>query len=295
MIEAIENTYIAFRKAIDLMVLNTTCQCNACANISSLDLKFFVHYGTFAIQHIRNHNELIGNDVNLIHCLLKNHISEKIGARAYTLITNKAIQQLDLEEISETMTPHVERYEEHGEVQVWVQDMHPVWERKKNTNQINLPPEKVFAQSEIDFNMSPEQLWHYLTLPKFQNMLYRTDRIEVTNRSGGRIAPGSVYQCYHGDEIIPVTIHEWNPFKGMMTQLLVPIPIPDTTFLIELQLTPTEHGSRLHELVSKPTSPLLGRVLVFLMMPKLIKQGKQDYLKFKSQIERDLLEKEVPP
>ncbi len=34
--EIIENTYVDFRKAIELMVLNNSCQCNACANVSGL-------------------------------------------------------------------------------------------------------------------------------------------------------------------------------------------------------------------------------------------------------------------
>ena len=32
-VELIEDTYVAFRRAIDLMVVNTTCECNACRNI----------------------------------------------------------------------------------------------------------------------------------------------------------------------------------------------------------------------------------------------------------------------
>ena len=49
LVEMIEGPYVAFRRAIEQMVLNTTCQCNACANISTLDLKFLVHHGTFSI------------------------------------------------------------------------------------------------------------------------------------------------------------------------------------------------------------------------------------------------------
>jgi hypothetical protein len=95
-IELIEDTYIAFRKAIERMVLNNTCQCNACANISNLDLKFFLHFGTFAIQRIRDHDELVGSDVLLIHRLLKNHVQEKTGLQAYCLYTEAAINQLGL-------------------------------------------------------------------------------------------------------------------------------------------------------------------------------------------------------
>ena len=58
LLETIENTYVDFRKAIELMVLNNSCQCNACANVSSLDLKFFVHFGSFVLQKIGDHDEL---------------------------------------------------------------------------------------------------------------------------------------------------------------------------------------------------------------------------------------------
>ena len=68
-VEMIENTYVAFRRAIDLMVMNNTCKCNACANISTLDLKFFIHHGTYGIQRLGGHDELVGSDVNLIHRL----------------------------------------------------------------------------------------------------------------------------------------------------------------------------------------------------------------------------------
>jgi hypothetical protein len=84
-VEMLEDTYVAFRKALERMILNTTCRCNACANLSSLDLKFFCHFGAFGIQRIGDRQELVGSDVNLIHRLLKNHVAEKPGFRAYTL------------------------------------------------------------------------------------------------------------------------------------------------------------------------------------------------------------------
>ena len=82
-IEIMEDTYITFRKAIDRLVLNNTCGCNACANISSLDLKFFIHYGTFGFQRISDFDELVGNDINLLHRLLKNSVTEETGFQAY--------------------------------------------------------------------------------------------------------------------------------------------------------------------------------------------------------------------
>ena len=48
-VELIEQTYVDFKWAIELMVMNTSCECNACANINALDLKFFVHHGEFIL------------------------------------------------------------------------------------------------------------------------------------------------------------------------------------------------------------------------------------------------------
>ena len=48
-VESVERLYVAFRSALETMVLNTTCQCNACVNISSLGLKIVMHCGEYAI------------------------------------------------------------------------------------------------------------------------------------------------------------------------------------------------------------------------------------------------------
>ena len=69
LVETIVSTYLAFRQALERMVINTTCTCNACRNIPNLDLKFFVHYGPFMNQYLGSHIELVGADVNLVHRL----------------------------------------------------------------------------------------------------------------------------------------------------------------------------------------------------------------------------------
>ena len=94
LVELIEATYVAFRRAIELMVMNNTCQCAACANVSTLDLKFIVHHGTFAQQELRGQAELVGTNVTLVHRLMKNHVKEKTGIAAYASYTDAAIQRL---------------------------------------------------------------------------------------------------------------------------------------------------------------------------------------------------------
>ena len=57
------------------MVFNTTCECNACANIGTLDLKFFVHHGTFSIQKLSTQEELVGHEIHTPDT--KNEVKER--------------------------------------------------------------------------------------------------------------------------------------------------------------------------------------------------------------------------
>jgi Protein of unknown function (DUF2652) len=259
-VEMIEDTYVAFRKAIELMVLNNTCRCSACANIANLDLKFFVHYGSFTIQELDRHNELLGPDVIVIHRLLKNHVTEATGLGAYTLYTDAAIKRLGIEAITETMLAHSEAYEHIGKINTWIQDMHPVWDKKQNEARITIAADDVLVYEEAEFPLPAEALWDIVSDPDYRATLLHTARQEVLNRQGGRIAPGSVYQCFHGDSRVTLqTILEWQPFEQMTTEDTT--PVPHTTVLINIKLSPTNKGTLLAITCSKLRGPWLYRTI----------------------------------
>jgi hypothetical protein len=108
------------------MVLNTTCTCNACANLSALDLKFVVHHGDFAISEMAGNQELIGPNVNLVFRLAKNRIREILGFTAYIAYTTHAVAALELPEFAVTLAPLTADTDEFGSVQLLVADMRPV-------------------------------------------------------------------------------------------------------------------------------------------------------------------------
>ena len=285
-IEKIEDTYVTFRKAIERLVLNNTCRCNACANISSLDLKFFIHYGTFGIQRISDYDELVGNDINLLHRLLKNRVTVETGFRAYALYTEAAFRQLDIEDLEESMMLHIETYEYLGDVKVFVQDLHPVWEKKRSTTAVAFPYDRILDRSEVHINMPRERVWDYFTQPKFRNTLVGSDRMEIANRAHGRIAPGSVYQCYHGEKWVPQTILEWQPFERMITREVASY-FPSMSAIVEYRLDATEDGTRLTKLFSKMTGPFLWGMLIRLLAPVFRRIGKQSMEAFRLEIETD--------
>ena len=69
MMDTVESAYIAFQKRLRDIAHSTTCGCNACIRIPSLDLKFFLHDGEYVIRQIARSEELTGPDVILVHRL----------------------------------------------------------------------------------------------------------------------------------------------------------------------------------------------------------------------------------
>ena len=60
LLELIEATYVAFRDGVEAARRRTTCECNACRAIPSLDLKFLLHHGDYILQNVSGIAELVG-------------------------------------------------------------------------------------------------------------------------------------------------------------------------------------------------------------------------------------------
>ncbi len=222
LVELIEATYVEFRRALDLMVLNTSCNCLACRNIANLDLKFFVHYGTFALESLPAYTELIGTDVNLIHRLTKNSVTAKTGIHAYVLYTEAALEHLGIPEMFDQLTPHSETYEDVGQVNTYLFDMHPVWETMKHRYHTVVKPEEAAYTLEEHFPLAPVLLWEYFTKPEYRSVIFGSDSQRVEDMKEGRIADGSVYVCAHGKNILKQSIVDWHPFEQYTVKNSVP-------------------------------------------------------------------------
>ena len=222
LLDLIEATYVEFRRALDLMVLNTTCNCLACRNIANLDLKFFLHYGTFALEQLPAYTELIGTDVNLVHRLTKNSVTEKTGIHAYVLYTQAAVEQLGVAEMVEELTLHSESYGDVGDVTAYLLDMHPIWEDMKHRFHTVVTNEEAIFILERKFKQPALVVWEYLTNPKYRAILYGSDKQELKELKRGRIKQGSVYVCAHGKNQIQQTIVDWHPFEQYTIRNRVP-------------------------------------------------------------------------
>jgi class 3 adenylate cyclase len=122
LLDLVDHTYLAFRDRAESLYAQATCDCKACKAIPTLDLKFVVHYGDFIVQQVAGIKDLLGTDVNLIHRLLKNHITESTGWRGYALFTNPVVEQLQFSR--EHFFKQTESYEHLGEVETFSLNMH---------------------------------------------------------------------------------------------------------------------------------------------------------------------------
>jgi hypothetical protein len=90
------------------------CVCDACTRIDHLALKAFVHVGELAIKQVRQFEELAGDEVILVHRLMKNHVP----SREYVLLTEAARVAADLD--AGMLQSHREELEGIGETALWL-------------------------------------------------------------------------------------------------------------------------------------------------------------------------------
>ena len=271
MVETMENTYAAFRKALDLMIVNTSCTCNACRNLPNLDLKFFIHYGQFSTQRIGNYAELVGNDVNMVHRLLKNSVTDDLGISAYALYTSAVIDVFKDSEIFDLMPTHEETYRDVGKIQCFVQDMHEVWDRKKNELRVVVTEEEAMITVEVDYPVPPMILWNYITKPEYRAILYNSDYQAFENQQGGRAGIDTIYVCAHGDVKFFHTILDWQPFEQYTTNETLPFPGISENYTY--RIFPTDSGSKMVVYCGKVIGSWPLRLIAGMMAKKYIKEN----------------------
>ena len=127
----IDQTYLAFRDKALTLYAGATCPCRACRALPTLDLKFMVHHGDFIVQQVAGIKDLMGTDVNLIHRLLKNRVSESTGWKGYVLFTDPVMERMQFSR--DHLFKRCESYEHLGDVDIYCMDMHVRYEEMKSS------------------------------------------------------------------------------------------------------------------------------------------------------------------
>lgn len=211
MLEFIESVYVAFRDRQVTMRRKTTCTCNACQNIPTLDLKFITHHGDYVVQHVANSRELIGSDVNLIHRLSKNHVKETTGWRAYLMITKKCCDHLSLS--LENAHVQIEEYEHLGEVKTYNINLHDRYKEITDERRVVVSDAEADLTLRIDFPVPAHVAWEWTQDPAKRNIWSPGVTWSAGERPRGRTGVGASNHCAHGLEMSSEVALDWRPFE----------------------------------------------------------------------------------
>lgn len=259
-VDSVERLYTSFASALETMVLNTTCQCNACVNINTLGLKIVMHCGEFALSSIGGRETLTGPDVILIHRLLKNNVIADTGISDYLFVTEACVADLGIEAIVSGWTPHSERYELVGRVSGYVSSLQDMHQFKRSQNEDKVVERDAWFTVQAHTSAPVGIVWDHMIDP-----IKRTDWIdandsELKGTQEGRIGPGTEYHCAHGPNndiaiiaIIDMRVHEY------MTQT-APFG-PGVAFKWTDYVVPSGEGARVISIAGPPFDVESGETL----------------------------------
>lgn len=211
LLAALDASYGSFMRRRRTIALRTTCACDACARIPTLDLKFAVHHGEFIEHVVAGREEVVGSDVVLVHRLLKNDVPAALGTSAYALLTAAAVERLGLDARSLDLAPHSERFEGVGEVAGWVCDMGARWEAASEREPVEVRSEDAAIDLAQRCEAPRHAVWEALVDPAMQ-MRWRSGASAVENVAGPERGVGARTHCVHGSQTFDQEILDWRPF-----------------------------------------------------------------------------------
>lgn len=221
--DSIEQAYFAFRRRLRSIKQANSCECQACRQMQSLDVKFVVHHGEFIRQKMAGREELAGKDVILIHRLLKNDVGKTFGPHAYALYSDACVKALAIDPAAQGLSEHIEEIEHIGQTKCWVSDLEQAWRREIDTVRSLVPRAEVFKLIERDFAAPRQVMWDLVTSPQHHARWQRSDGV-VENNAKGRRGAGTQNHCLHGKDAVIEDIVDWRPFDYVTLTALLPIP-----------------------------------------------------------------------
>lgn len=214
--DTVEATYFAFRRRLRDVVHSTTCDCDACVLIPSLDLKFFVHSGSYVVRTIGRTEELTGADVVLIHRLLKGSAREVVGNDAYLVLTESVVSAIDADTEALGLLRHTEHFD-LGDIEVFVANLQDRWDGHETRTHQTVTPETALGSFGGDFPGTPQELWPWWTDPR-KRLVWQEGLTSIDETVDGRRGVGTINHCAHGGSVTVQQVLDWQPFTSFTSR-----------------------------------------------------------------------------
>jgi hypothetical protein len=220
-LDAIEASYLAFRRRLRSIDQATSCDCNSCRLAPRLDLKLFVHHGSYVRTRIVGRDELAGSDVILVHRLLKGTGAAAAHGTGFALFTDAAIDALGLERKNTGLTAAEESIEHLGRVSTFTLDLEARWQAESGVRRLDVGGSDTVLDLVATFDAEPSVVWAHLTSPSLRTLWEGPIVIEETS-PGGRRGVGTIAQCVTGRLATLEEIVDWQPYDHVSWRLAVP-------------------------------------------------------------------------
>lgn len=215
LLELIEATYLAFRNRQRSMKHNATCPCKACRSISTLNLKFITHYGTYILQEVAGKKKPVGSCVNLAHRLLKNSVGSTMGWEGYALFSEASLQQMGID--PDGAHHDVETYEHLGDVRTVSTNLDVRYEELVETRREVLTEQEADVVVSYVFRASPPVVWDWLNDPHKRTRWFKGSHWIVKDRPDGRTGRTAQNHCTNSGFIEHIV--DWRPFEYYTVRL----------------------------------------------------------------------------
>ena len=247
LLDTIERCYFGFRRRRRDVRQATSCECNACVRIPDLDLKFVVHHGSAILHKVAGRQELVGQDVIVVHRLLKNEVVEKLGMHAYALISQACIDASDIDPAALGMREHSETYDRIGNVPSWAHDLERRWQEEEARGRVFVTPEESILIVSAQSNVPPQVAWEFITKPG-QRMSWQpwVTEVSIEGATGGRRGPGSANHCMHGKDAVIEEILDWRPYDYVTDRTVLATPSGPVKVLHTVEFEPGTTGTTIH-------------------------------------------------
>ena len=156
--------------------------------MTDLDFKFVVHHGEMIKQRMAGREELAGRDVILVHRLLKNTVSEKIGSRAYAAYSDACVQTMGIDPTAQGTVEHHETIDIIGDVKLWLRDLNEAWKTENERTHVEVTRADAYVAWDFDIAAPRQTVWEHFT-------------VRGSGRNGGPPMRSSSTQATSGGEL----------------------------------------------------------------------------------------------
>lgn len=222
-IELIEACYFDYSNRLLDMDRATTCTCDACRAIGSLDLKFIAHFGEFLVDTDEDGREdLAGPEVIRAHRLLKNTIVEDGGPPAYAFFSDACLERLP-----DGFDPprHDEQIEPFGTTGGGVHGLAATAAARREARRQRITAAEADLDVRMDAPVPAAIAWQYFVDPE-KRVRWQPNQTAVSYAPNeqGRIGVGASSHCAHGIGSDAVREYlDWRPFE-YFTCRFTPLP-----------------------------------------------------------------------